>query len=65
MKEKNEAWLNLLLKKRNSMNKGEEKEKKNVDWVYGSKNFKTEVKFKVMPPSNKENDIFAWVVGTH
>ena len=60
----NKEWLtNLLKTDKKAMNN--QPNLPVIDWVSNGKSFKRQVKFKLIGANSRENNIFAWVVGTH
>lgn len=57
----NTQWMQDVL----SDDKSNVTEGPKLDWVQNGKGFKKNIKFKVVAPNNKENNIFSWIVGTH
>lgn len=63
-KEINLEWAQSLL---NKDKKGSDfvSDLPQIDWVQNNKNFKRNLKFKVVPANSKENKIFSHIVATH
>lgn len=62
----NQEWMEELEKmdRKSNVNK-QDGDKQKIDWLQVNKAFKTRLTFKVMPANSKENNIWAYVVGTH
>lgn len=65
-KEINEDWMKELNSyNTNNQRKEVEREKMDIDWVQNNKGFKRKIAFKVLPANEKENKVFAHVIGMH
>lgn len=64
MKQINVEWMNEVLNNKNSQNEYSGDLPK-IDWVQNGKSFKKELKFKLLPPNSKENNIFSYLIATH
>lgn len=65
MKQLNTEWMSELSKFDKQSAPQKQETTSNIDWLTVNKAYKKNLTFKVMPANSKENNIFAWVVGTH
>lgn len=65
MKQLNSEWMLELSKFDKQSAPQKQENTSNIDWLTVNKAYKKSFLFKVMPANTKENNIFAYVVGTH
>lgn len=63
-KQINVEWMNEVLNDRSEKNDFSG-DLPRIDWIQNGKGFKKELKFKLLQPNSKENNIFSYLVGTH
>ena len=61
----NTDWMNELTKFDRQSAPQKEDNTSKIEWLNVNKAYKKNITFKVMPANSKENNIFAYVVGTH
>lgn len=64
-KQINYEWMNELLTEKSMRNEERDNNLPDIDWATNGRAFKKDLMFKLIPANSKENNIFAYIVGTH
>ena len=65
MKQINSEWMNELNKFDKQSAPQKQETSSSIEWLNVNKAYKKNISFKVMPANSKENNVWAYVVGTH